>query len=258
MFAMKAMRWFGVLRRRPRAAATLSVIALAAAVSAVLHPAMREAAARAAARHGWAVQNVVVVGRARTEPRDLLEALESPIGAPIFALDLSAARTRIEALPWVRRAAISRRWPNRIEVRLQERRAVAILEEGGRRRLVDGGGVVIQATPTTADHSLLRIEGPQAAEAAAELAVALKERPDLAASTQIARRVGGRRWDLVLHDGLIVKLPETGVASALAWLSEERREGRARASTLALIDLRYDDHVVVRPRAPTPNSERDA
>ena len=61
-----------------------------------------------------------------------------------------------------------------------------------------------------------------------------------------AVRVGGRRWNLRLDDGIDVRLPEIGAAQAWAQLARfERRHGVLQRD-VATIDLRLPDRLVVR------------
>ena len=51
-----------------------------------------------------------------------------------FSIDLDKARAAFESVPWVRQAVVRRIWPNRLAVRLEEHRAVALWQGRGRRR----------------------------------------------------------------------------------------------------------------------------
>lgn len=67
-------------------------------------------------------------------------ALANLTGSFITA-DLAAAKQRIEALPWIDRAWISRRWPNAVHVRFSEQNFIA--RWGNDAWLSDHGAVVI-------------------------------------------------------------------------------------------------------------------
>ncbi|UYM16915.1 cell division protein FtsQ/DivIB [Endozoicomonas euniceicola] len=56
-----------------------------------------------------------------------------------FHLDLKAMRQALLQMPWVHEASLRRRWPDRLEVSLQERQAVARWKQG---KLITGEGVV--------------------------------------------------------------------------------------------------------------------
>ena len=56
---------------------------------------------------------------------DVEAAVRGRVEANFFAVDLAAVRSGIEALPWVRRAAVRRVWPDRLEVSVEEHVALA-------------------------------------------------------------------------------------------------------------------------------------
>jgi len=77
------------------------------AVASALTP-LQMRVALAARRLGLTVQSVEVVGRDRTAKKTILRALEVRRGTPIFAVDLAAAKARLQDLPWIRSAAVER------------------------------------------------------------------------------------------------------------------------------------------------------
>jgi len=84
-----------------------------------------------------------------------------------FTLDLAAARRAFESVPWVRRAIVQRVWPNRLVVRLEEHRPVALwTSENGADRLVNSEGEVFEANVgDVEDDGLPNLEGPDGSSA---------------------------------------------------------------------------------------------
>ena len=71
-------------------------------------------------------------GRATTDRETVLDALGARPGTSIFAVDPTHAKRQLESLPWVRSAAIERRLPDTIYVRLVEREPMALWQHGGK------------------------------------------------------------------------------------------------------------------------------
>jgi cell division protein FtsQ len=187
-----------------------------------------------------------VIGRYSTDGAALLEALGIDRGDPILALDPYAARDAIIALPSVRTASVERQLPDTVVIRLAEREPLAIWQEGGRHRVIDGHGVVL-AGYDPADHAHLPlVVGPDAPANAADFLSILAARPEIAARTAGATRVGGRRWDLALETGITVRLPADGVARALDRLAELHALDRVFERDVLIVDLRLPDRVTVR------------
>jgi cell division protein FtsQ len=84
-----------------------------------------------------------------------------------FSLDLGAARSAFEAVPWVRHAVVRRVFPNRLAVRLEEHRAAALWStETGDAKLVNSHGEVFEANPgDVEDDALPTLQGPEGSSA---------------------------------------------------------------------------------------------
>jgi cell division protein FtsQ len=68
---------------------------------------------------------------AHTGRAQLESATRGRAAGNFFALDLAAVRAGLEQLPWVRKAYVRRIWPDRIEVTLEEHRALARWGDAG-------------------------------------------------------------------------------------------------------------------------------
>lgn len=203
-----------------------------------------------ATRAGLTVQDVWMEGRERTSRQDVLDALQVPFGTPMTAIDVTDARARLEALPWVASAAISRELPTTLTIRMSERRAVAIWQDGAELVLIDDTGAVIPVAPARQDLDLPQLVGPGAPAAAQDILSMLNAAPALALRVNAAIRVGERRWDLKLDNGMRVLLPEASAAvePAEVWQRFARlaAEHRLMERDVAIFDLRLEDRVVVR------------
>ena len=80
-----------------------------------------------------------------------------------FSTDLKADQRAFESVPWVRRAVVQRVWPNRLRVRLEEHRPVAVWSRPeSDDRLVNAQGEVFQANVgDVEDDALPVLEGPE-------------------------------------------------------------------------------------------------
>ena len=90
-----------------------------------------------------------------------------------FSIDLEAARSAFESVPWVRRAVVRRVWPNRLAVTLEEHQAAALWQSDGRKpdRLVNTYGEVFQARLADVDDAQLPTLAGADANAAQMLAM---------------------------------------------------------------------------------------
>jgi cell division protein FtsQ len=78
------------------------------------------------------VRNLVVEGTfQRVTPIQVEAALAAELDAGFLTADLSALRAHVEALDWVDRANVGRRWPDTLIVRVTEHQAAARWGESG-------------------------------------------------------------------------------------------------------------------------------
>lgn len=195
---------------------------------------------------GFAVDEVLVEGRGRTERTAILAALGVRRGTPILAVDPEAARSKLEALTWITRATVERRLPRLLYLRLTEREPLALWQLDGKLSVIDRGGGVIPGVPVKQFANLPLVVGQGAPEQAADLLALLEREPALRPLVTAAVRVGGRRWNLRLKGGIDVRLPEADPAEAWSQLAQLEREHGLLGRDVVAIDLRLPGRLVVR------------
>ncbi|HVY13743.1 MAG TPA: cell division protein FtsQ/DivIB [Rhodopila sp.] len=208
---------------------------------------LRERLATVTAEAGLRVRDVVIEGRANTPEPLLRAAIGVSKGDPILGFSVEQARARIETLSWVEHATVERRLPGTVVVYLQERRPFAIWQNHGKFQLVDRQGQVVNQD-VSQFKNLPLIVGVGAPEAAATLLDALTDRPALAEKVVAAVRVGQRRWNLRMRNGMDVLLPEGHEVAAIDRLVQLDQTHQLLERPLAAIDLRLPDRLVIRPR----------
>lgn len=88
------------------------------------------------------VQRVEVTGNKLLGDDELRRIAAVPIGEQLALVDLDRAADRISALAEVRTVDVVRDWPRSVEIRVEEREAVAVVEIGGSWRGLDETGEV--------------------------------------------------------------------------------------------------------------------
>jgi cell division protein FtsQ len=195
---------------------------------------------------GLRVDDVMVEGRHETSAQDLLAALGAKRGVPLLALDLAAARQRLEALPWVRSASVERRWPELVFVRIEERSPLALWQSGGKIKLVDREGKVIEGADVGRFAQLPMVVGEGAPKQARAFLDMLAKVPELARHVESGIWVGNRRWNLHLNEGIDVRLPEGNPDDALRRLAQLDAKQQLLERDIVMIDLRLPDRLILR------------
>jgi len=202
---------------------------------------------------GLVVSEIEVEGRQTTDTATILAALYAHAGGPILSVNPAHAKEQLEALPWVRSAAIERRLPGTLHVRLVERKPLGVWQHDGKQELIDRDGTVIPVTDLSRFAKLPTVVGGDAARrGAAELIDELASQPDLAARVTALVRVGDRRWNVRIDNAIDVMLPEDDTAGAWAKLADLERANRVLQRDVKAVDLRLPDRLVMRVNDPAP------
>ncbi|QEL65999.1 cell division protein FtsQ [Oryzomicrobium terrae] len=201
---------------KPHLLNVLADLLFAAGAAAIL-----AAAVLAAARLPlFPLRQVVVVERLQAVRSDEVEGALAGAGllrGNFFNVNLEAVRGALEKLPWVRKAEVRRRWPGKLEVRLEEHQAAARWGSEGGQMVNTFGEVFTTGSPAGAGSEeaeerrvgrLPMLYGPQGSSADVlrryvDTLAALKSierRPvELTLSPRLA-------WHLKLDDGMVVEL----------------------------------------------------
>jgi cell division protein FtsQ len=207
----------------------------------------------ASAALGLVVADIQVEGRQTTDAATIMEALSARRGTPILAVSPSRAKAQLESLPWVRSAAIERRLPGTIFVRLVERHPLAVWQHAGKQELIDREGAVIAVKDLSRFARLPSVVGDDAARHAAALLDMLAGEPDLVGRVSAAVRVDARRWNLRIDNTIDVLLPEDNPGDAWTRLAALERTSGVLKRDVRTVDMRLPDRLVVRAAAPPPS-----
>jgi cell division protein FtsQ len=110
------------------------------------------------ARH-WPIRWLEVSGELeRLTAAQVRAAVAEQAGRGFFAVNMEKARAEVERLPWVDQAAVSRQWPDALQIFVTERRAVARWKD---RALVGGSGELFEVAGTGGMQGLVRLVGPE-------------------------------------------------------------------------------------------------
>jgi cell division protein FtsQ len=195
---------------------------------------------------GFRLAEVTVEGRQRTTRADVLAALNVEQGQSIFDVDIARAQENLLRLDWIAGVTVTRILPDRVHVELVERRPYAVWQRGGQLAVIDEEGRAITETGVDAYGHLPFFVGHGAARAASDFTKLVSQWPELQARIRAYVRVGDRRWNLRLENGVDVLLPETGLEVALADLVTIDETHRLMARDIEAIDMRLKDRFTVR------------
>jgi len=205
---------------------------------------------------------VVLTPPAQVTSAQLEYVARTAIHGNFFTVDLQAVREGFEKLPWVRRADVRRRWPDGIELRLEEHQAVAYwtVSESGDSRLVNRQGEIFVAA-SNAD--MPQFDGPQGSSG---WLLARHEEFSRMLEPLGAKLVGmglsaREAWQLTLDNGLVIVLGREQERAPLRdrlarFVALWPRVQEQIDMQVEVADLRYPGGFALAPVAPAAGETR--
>jgi cell division protein FtsQ len=261
----RAVRFLGSLASGrvniPRHAGTVSLVAFYAATglyvfSLVGEPLQVTQAMTSAA--GFAINNVKVSGNAETSEIDILERIGLDGTTSLMALDAAATRDALKTLPWILDADVRKVYPDTVEIKLKEKVAFGIWQSGKELALIERDGKPIAPLRDNKFAHLPLFVGKDAGTGAEEIMHDLERWPAVKARVKALMRVAGRRWDLKLDNGVVIKLPERDMDRAMAELADFEATHQVLERDILAIDLRLSDRTTVQLTADATERRKKA
>ncbi|WP_295809365.1 cell division protein FtsQ/DivIB [uncultured Nitratireductor sp.] len=197
------------------------------------------------ARTGLAITQVHVVGNQETSEIDVLQEVGLNGWTALVGFDVGEARTRLAGLPWVEGVAVRKVYPATLEVDITEKTPFAIWQHGNELSLIEKDGAVIASFDGGRYAGLPMVIGRGAREAGPAFIATVARHPSIADEVRAYIRVGDRRWDLRLKNGVTVKLPESDEALTLATLAALDRKNGLLSRDITSVDMRLPDRMAI-------------
>jgi cell division protein FtsQ len=194
---------------------------------------------------GLAADDIRIKGLVHQDPEMVLAALGIKPGGSLVGFDATTAKQFLENLDWVSSANVQRLFPNQLEISVVERVPFAVWQRSGSYYVIDRTGSAMSNLAPGAMTSLLLVTGEGAQFEVEGLVNQLEATPDLSSHMKAAARVGQRRWNLYLDNGITVLLPEKDVAAALAQLQALNSRQHLLSKGVKTVDLRFAGRAIV-------------
>ncbi|MBO0734290.1 MAG: FtsQ-type POTRA domain-containing protein [Methylocapsa sp.] len=196
---------------------------------------------------GFAIQAVTVSGTREVPEKEILAAAGIGPRNSLLFLDAAKARENLKRLPGIKEASITKLYPSRLLIEIEERRPFALWQNGGETKIVAEDGVVLGPFLDRRFVHLPLVAGEGANEKIGEYVAILDAAGGALREHIIAGvRVGLRRWTLKTDGGTDVLLPERQPETAAARLAGLQRLYHILDKDILLIDLRQPDRLAVR------------
>ncbi|MBE9608057.1 cell division protein FtsQ/DivIB [Chitinilyticum piscinae] len=190
------------------------------------------------------VKRIKVDGNLAHITREQLDyVVKNELKGTFFTLNLDKTRQAFEKLPWVRKVEVRRRWPDKLEVNIEEHRAIA---RWGNTGLVNAYGERFDAA---SNDDLPVLEGPDGTEremvdSLMNLAVELRGIERKPTHLWLSER---RAWRVQLDKELIVEIGRDSPRERVARFVHAYPHSLARLQQpFAYVDLRYPNGFAVK------------
>ncbi len=211
------------------------------------------------------IEQISVQGGHHLSDQKVVALSDIRTGMNTFSLDLALIGSKIEENPWVREARVQRIFPRQVDVQIEERQPVAIVNLGYLYYL-DGQGEVFKVLEATDQLDFPVVTGfdyqkvkqcDRTCASDLKLVVALLEELQdrqlfgLEQISEVHREPSGNFALYTLNGGVKVRLGREDFANKLDRLERIYAELQPRLQILDYIDLNVDEKVIVRIERPT-------
>jgi len=204
---------------------------------------MRHALANA---FGFRITSIALAGQHHVTREEILTTAGVTGRTSLLFLDATAARARLLTNPWIAEATVLKLYPGRLHIAVTERDAFALWQKSGKVVVIADDGTVVEPYVSKRFAMLRLIVGAGAETRAREFLAVIDRYPAVREQLQAVVLIAERRWNLRLNNGVDVRLPETGIETALGVLIALDRDKKLLSRDIVAVDLRLPDRVTVR------------
>jgi len=158
----------------------------------------------------------------------------------LWRLRLPYLQKKIQSMDFVQGVHIKRVLPNSVVINVTEYNPIAVYKG----RLISSEGDYISGSAVDFEY-LPEISGDNANHNLVSLFSVLRLDGDWTDLVKSAEWVGDRRWDIVLKNGLMIKMPENEPTKAWALLLGIYNKDSVLQTNIKAIDLRVDDRIFI-------------
>jgi cell division protein FtsQ len=195
---------------------------------------------------GFSIKSVTISGERELKEQDLLTLAGIGPRNSLLFLDVAKIRERLQQLPLVKEAAVTKLYPDRLLIEIEERQPFALWQCDGKVLIVAADGVPVAAMRDQRFIHLPLVVGAGANEKLSQYMALLDTAGDLRERIVAGVLVAKRRWTLKTANGIEILLPETEPEAALARLVELQQTSHILDKDLISLDLRQPSRLVAR------------
>ncbi len=207
---------------------------------------------------GFGIKAVTITGTRALSEGEVLGLADIGPHRSLLLLDVAEIRSRLKSIPLVKDASVTKLYPDRLLVEIEERAPTALWQKDGAVSIVAADGTPIDAIKDSRYAGLPLVVGEGANTRIEDYAVILEAAGELRDRVRAGIFVAGRRWTLKLDSGIEVALPERNPAVAVARLASLEHDGHILEKDVTGLDLRIPGRVIARLSADAAAARAEA
>lgn len=193
--------------------------------------------------NGFTIDEVVVTGNKFTNENDILNLIDRT--EPIIYVSLSKLANSVQSVSrWIKNVSVYRILPNTVQINVEEHEPFAIWKDNNKTSVIDSEGKVIIDDYLV--DNLVVITGQNSLSNLKFVRDILQNKTQLSSQISSFVCIGNRRWNIVLDNGLTVKLPEDNPYGAWDYLNHLQNTTDFTFSDWSIIDMRIADKIFVK------------
>jgi cell division protein FtsQ len=195
---------------------------------------------------GLGIKAVTITGQSELDEADILAAAGIGPRNSLPFLDVAKVRERLQQLPLIKDASVTKLYPHRLLIDVEERQPTALWQDGGQVNIIAADGMRLDAMRGQHSTHLPFVVGDGANAKLGEYLALLEAAGDLRDRIRAGILIAERRWNLKTTDGIDILLPEINPEAAVATLVKLQRESRVLDKDVLSLDLRQPGRMVAR------------
>lgn len=192
------------------------------------------------------IEVVAFTENLRFEDPDLIRNTVSPLVAQgFFACDLNSVQSNLEKLPWIAKADVQRKWPNRLQISLTERTPLAIWQDQG---VIDAEGVLFFPVSLANVNGLARFSGEREhiSDMVSVYSLLMTKLQPLGLAVRDLAITADSGWQAGLDNGITLMLGSNELAERLhRFVLAYTVELSSEVDHIRVVDLRYTNGLAV-------------
>jgi cell division protein FtsQ len=214
------------------------------AIKDLVDSSLQEITLKLAKASGFSVENIQMSGLKYTSKLDVLKVLNVNYGDNIFAVDTESLLLSLKKIGWIEHITIQKKFPNTIDIIIQEYRPYALWQHKGKVMVITETGVIVPNADPKHFTDLMLVVGEKANLQCKALFSILMDYSGFKDMITSAQFMYGRRWRLYFSSSVLVDLPEENIGDTIHKIYALHQKQKILDRDVEIVDIRISDKLI--------------